>query len=38
LPHAHRRLELLPRVAHGPEWAGLSDHFPIVVDTQANEH
>jgi hypothetical protein len=38
VPRAWAQRQLEVRVAHGPEWAGLSDHFPIVVDTQANEH
>jgi hypothetical protein len=30
---AQRKLDVL--VAAGPEWAALSDHFPLVVDTEA---
>lgn len=31
---ADRRLQV--QVAHGPEWYALSDHFPLVVDTEVH--
>lgn len=32
-PWADAKLQV--RVEHGPEWSALSDHFPLVVDTEA---